>query len=335
MFPGKADSSYLNANSVRRRGHILLLILALSQFRLSGQSGDSNRIVPGYPVYSQYLHNGLMINPAYAGSREALSAVISYRMQWMGIEDAPQLQTVSLHTPMKNDKVALGLNARFMQYGITKSSSVYAIYAYHIRLGKGKISFGLKAGVDMSNTDYNGLQGITLPDPVLPASNKLSYIFPNVGAGVYYFSKGIFAGVSVPSFLFYKSTGSGNTQAYHSFGEYDIVVYAGGLITFTPGFKFKPSALLDVSLHDSRKINQLDLNGNFIIADLIWIGGSWRTTEQVAVGHLQVNIGQQMMLGFSYDYPVGRMNSYSKGSGEIVFRYEFGSRVSASNPRYF
>jgi type IX secretion system PorP/SprF family membrane protein len=320
---------------VKRTGYIILLILLLIQFRSSGQSGDSNRIILGYPVYSQYLHNGLMINPAYAGSREALSATLSYRMQWMGIENAPQLQTVSIHTPMKNDKVALGLYGRFMQYGISNSSSIYAIYAYHIKLGTGKLSFGLKAGVDMSNTNYNGLKEIDTSDPVLPANGKLSFVFPNAGAGIYYFSKNIFAGASVPSFLFYKSTGSESTQAYHSFSEYDIILSAGGLITFSPGFKFKPSALLDLSLYDADKINQLDLNGNFIIADLLWIGGSWRTTEQVVVGHLQVNIGQQLMLGFSYDFPVGRMVSYSKGSSEIVLRYEFGSRVSASNPRYF
>ncbi|MCX6332820.1 MAG: type IX secretion system membrane protein PorP/SprF [Bacteroidia bacterium] len=320
---------------MRRTKYTIILILLLISCRSYGQAGDSNRIVLGYPVYSQYLHNGLMINPAYAGTRDALSAALSYRMQWMGITDAPQLQTVSIHTPLKNDKVALGLNARFMQYGIAKSSSIYAIYAYNIRMGNGKLSFGLKAGVDMSNTNYNGLQGIDLSDPVLPDNGKLSYIFPNAGAGIYYFNNTIFAGAAVPSFLFYRSTGNGKTQAYHSFNEYDLIFSAGGLITFSPGFKFKPSALLDLSLHDAQKINQLDINGNFIIADLIWIGGSWRTTEQVIVGHLQVNIRQQLMIGFSYDYPAGRMNSYSKGSSEFVLRYEFGSKVSASNPRYF
>jgi type IX secretion system PorP/SprF family membrane protein len=318
-----------------RKGFSIFIILILITFRVSGQNNDSTRIILGYPVYSQYIHNGLMINPAYAGSRDALTATISYRMQWMGIDNSPRLQTISLHTPMKNDKVALGLDARFMQYGITNSSSIYAMYAYHIRLAKGKLSFGLKAGVDISNTDYNGLRGIDKTDPVLPADGKLSYVFPNVGAGVYYFTDKIFAGVSVPSFLFYRSTGSGNTQAFHSFNEYDFIFSAGGLIKFSDEFKFKPSVLLDLSMHDANKINQLDLNGNFIFMDLFWLGASWRTTEQVIVGHLQVNLGQQLMLGFSYDYPAGRMNSFSKGSSEIILRYEFGSRVSASNPRYF
>jgi hypothetical protein len=93
--------------------------------------------------------------------------------------------------------------------------------------------------------------------------------------------------------------------------------------------------LIDYSLQNTKKLTQFDINGNFILADLIWVGGSWRTTEEVAVGILQVQLNPQFMFGFSYDYPVGRMNSYSKGSSEFILRYEFGSRVSAANPRYF
>ncbi|HOO99648.1 MAG TPA: type IX secretion system membrane protein PorP/SprF [Bacteroidales bacterium] len=319
---------------MRRTAFIISLFLTLINIRVTSQAPDSGRIILGYPVYSQYLHNGLMINPAYAGTRGSLNATLSYRMQWMGIADAPRLQTFSLHTPFKNDKVALGLEARFMQYGISRSSNVYAVYAYHIRFAKSRLSFGLKAGADISNTDYTGLLGVSRPDPVFP-EEVVSYVFPNAGAGVYYSSDRIFAGLSVPSFLFYRSSGGSSTQAYHSFSEYDIIFSAGGLITFTPDFKFKPSMLLDLSMHDADKINQLDINGNFIISDLLWVGASWRTTEQVLVAHLQVNIGQQLMIGFSYDYPAGRLTNYSKGSTEFILRYEFGSKVSASNPRYF
>ena len=124
-------------------------------------------------------------------------------------------------------------------------------------------------------------------------------------------------------------------QAYHSFNEYDLIFTAGGLITFSQFFRFKPSVLVNYSLQETKKLTQLDINGNFILADLIWVGGSWRTSEEVAVGIVQVQINQQLMFGFSYDYPVGRMNSYSKGSSEFILRYEFGSRISAANPKYF
>jgi hypothetical protein len=88
-------------------------LLFLSVFTsVPGQAvPDSTGISLGYPVYSQYLQNGLMINPAYTGSRGSLSGVLSYRMQWMGTKGSPVIQSVSLHTPLKNDKVALGIMA--------------------------------------------------------------------------------------------------------------------------------------------------------------------------------------------------------------------------------
>jgi type IX secretion system PorP/SprF family membrane protein len=189
----------------------------------------------------------------------------------------------------------------------------------------------------MSNTVYpnNDVDRfLTTPNDPVFTSDK-PWILPNVGAGVYYFSDRIFAGLSVPAFLSYRRSASGTLVPYHSFNEYDFLVTAGGLITFSNFIKFKPSMLINYSLHDTKKINQLDINGNLIIADLIWIGGSWRTTEQVAVGILQVQINPQLMFGFSYDNPMGRMSSFSRGSSEFVLRYEFGYKVSAGNPRYF
>jgi type IX secretion system PorP/SprF family membrane protein len=318
---------------------ILRLLLIFSfLFILNGAPGqavpDSNGISLGYPVYSQYLQNGLIINPAYAGSRGALSGLLSYRMQWIGAKGSPVIQSISLHTPMKEDKVALGIMAQFMQFGFTKATSIYASYAYNIRVGNGKLSFGLKGGADISNTDYTGIL-LTQPGDKVFTSNDKPYILPNVGAGLYYYSRKIFAGVSVPSFLSYKKTGTGSVQAYHKLSNYDFIFSGGGLITFSQFFKFKPSFLLDYSLQNAKKINQFDINGNFILADILWIGGSWRTTEEVVVGILQIQPTPQLMIGFSYDYPNGKTKSYSKGSTEIIIRYEFGYKVSAANPRYF
>jgi len=147
-----------------------VLLLLIINFAAGQNVPDSSRINLGFPVYSQYLQNGLVINPAYTGTREVLSGFLSYRMQWIGTSGAPLLQSLSFHSPMKNDKVALGMMAQFMQYGTTKSTSIYGSYAndkvalgmmaqfmqygttkstsiygsyaYHIKLKKGKISFG-------------------------------------------------------------------------------------------------------------------------------------------------------------------------------------------------
>ena len=311
-----------------------IISLSVIGYQLQAQQADSARINLGFPVYSQYLQNGLVINPAYAGTRGVLSAFLSYRMQWMGTKGSPLLQTASVNSLLKNDKVGLGVLAQFMQFGTTKSTSIYADYAYHIKLRKGRISFGLKAGADISNTDYTGLVLNDQDDPVFKTNDR-PLVLPNSGAGVYYSAERFFAGFSIPAFLSYRRTSNGSAVPYHSFGQYEMVFSAGGLITLSPLLKFKPSMLIDYSLEKTRKLSQFDLNGNFIIADMVWVGGSWRFSEHVAVGILQVQLNDQLMFGFSYDYPFGRLNSFSKGSTEFVLRYEFRYKVSAANPRYF
>ena len=95
---------------------------------------------------------------------------------------------------------------------------------------------------------------------------------PNVGAGVYYYSDKLFAGLSVPQFLSYQRTGKNTVEAYHSFHNYDFIFTAGGLITFSDFLKFKPSMLVNYSLQETKKLMQLDINGNFILGDLT-VGG--------------------------------------------------------------
>ncbi|HRT90368.1 MAG TPA: type IX secretion system membrane protein PorP/SprF [Bacteroidales bacterium] len=313
---------------------VLLFIMNFALFNLRAQngSGDPTRLSLVYPVYSQYLHNGLLINPAYAGTREALSFFASGRMQWWGIKGAPVSETVSLHTLLKNNKVGLGASGQFFRYGFSKATSVYTDYAYHIMLGKGRLSMGLRAGFDMSNTDY---AGIILIDPNDPAfmSNDKPYILPNVGSGIYYSSKRFFAGVAVPSFLSYLKSSSGEVT-FDTFTDFDLLATAGALISFSKAFRFKPSVFIDYPLNSPGGM-RLDVNGNFIFYDFLWLGASWRTYEEVAVGILQLQITPQLMLGYSYDYPTGKLSTYSKGSHEIILRYEFGYKVSAANPRYF
>jgi type IX secretion system PorP/SprF family membrane protein len=326
--------TYSGNNKLQRNKIVSVLFLFIFNLASGQNVSDSSRINLGFPIYSQYLQNGLVINPAYTGTREVLSGLLSYRMQWMGTNGSPTIQSVSFHSPMKNDKVALGIMAQFMKYGATKSTSIYGSYAYHIRLKNGKLSFGLKAGVDLSNTDYAGLLLNDPNDPVFKTNDR-ALVLPNVGTGAYYYSDRFFVGLSIPSFLNYRRTSSGSAVPYHSFSQYDFLFSAGALISIAPILKFKPSVLIDYSLQSTRKLTQFDINGNFIIADLIWAGGSYRVSEQVAVGILQVQINNQLMAGFSYDYPFGRMNSYSKGSTEFILRYEFRYKVSAANPRYF
>ena len=321
-------------NTYRTIALIALSYLFLRAEANPNQNPSQNNINLAFPVYSQYLQNGLVINPAYSGTRGALSSFISYRKQWFGITESPNLQTISLHTPFKNERDAVGFLAKFMQYGISKTTSMYGNYAHHINFERGKLSMGMRAGLDISNNNFSNIRTVQ-PGDIVFTSNEDPYILPNVGAGFYYYSNRIFAGFSVPHFLSYRKSSGNSMQAYHSFDEYDFIVTGGGLINFGEFFKFKPSFLLHYSLDESKKTKQFDISGNFIFGEIFWIGGSWRTNEKAFTGIIQMNVSQQFMIGLSYDYPLGFMNTYKNGSAEFCLRYEFGTKISAANPRYF
>ena len=306
-------------------GKYILICLALA----AGMTLEAQQV----PVTSQYLTNGLVINPAYAGTRGALSANLSYRKQWAKVTGAPQFQNISLHSPVnKREKVALGIMADYLTYGVTKDVGIYAYYAYQVRLGPGKLSMGLKGGLDLSNTNYNNLlfPDGNPADPLL--TGDMRYTLPNIGAGFYYYTDKFFVGLSVPSLMTYKRDEMDEFSVTPDYKLFKTYFSAGALITFSDIFKVKPSMLLRYSMSEPLEI---DLNANLIIADLVWIGGSYRIAEKAAVVLLDLQVTPQLKLGYSYDYQLGHLNNYTTGTHEVSLRYEFEFSVSATSPRYF
>ncbi len=285
------------------------------------------------PITSQYLTNGLVINPAYAGTRGALSANLSYRKQWARIDGAPQFQTVSLHSPINTrERVSLGLTADYLTYGVTRDVGIYGFYAYNVRMGRGRLSMGLRAGIGLSNTNYHNLRfpDGTPPDPLL--TGDMRYKLPNAGTGLYYYSDRLFVGLSVPSLLTYVRDERDEFRVTPSWSHFKTYLTAGTLLSISDLFKVKPSALLRYSAHEPL---EADLNLNLIFADILWLGGSYRIAEKAAVVLFDLQLTPQLKLGYSYDYQLGHLNNYTSGTHEVSLRYEFEFSVTATSPRYF
>lgn len=285
------------------------------------------------PITSQYLTNGLVINPAYAGTREVLSANLSYRKQWARINGAPQFQTLSLHSPVnKKERVSLGLMTDYLTYGVTKDVGIYAFYAYNIRYGPGRLSMGLKGGFDLSNTNYNRLQfpDDNPADPLL--MGDMRYALPNMGVGFYYYTDKYFVGLSVPSLLTYIRNEADQFRVTPAYSLFRTYLTGGALISVADMFKVKPSVLIRYSMHEPL---ELDLNANLIFADMLWLGGSYRIAEKAAVALVDLQVTPQLKVGYSFDYQLGHLNNYTTGTHEVSLRYEFTIAVSATSPRYF
>jgi type IX secretion system PorP/SprF family membrane protein len=309
---------------MKRSVYILVLFSLAMTLRVNAQQ---------VPITSQYLTNGLVINPAYTGTREALSANLSYRKQWARISGAPQFQTLSLHSPVnKKEKVSLGIMADYLTYGVTKDVGIYAFYSYAVRIGKGRLSMGLKGGFDLSNTNYNNLQfpDGNPADPLL--SGDMKYTLPNMGLGFYYYTDKYFAGLSVPSILTYRRDETDEFRVSPDYKLFRTYFTAGTILQFADAFKVKPSVLVRYSMHEPLEV---DLNANLIFADMLWVGGSYRIAEKAAVALLDLQITPQLKIGYSYDYQMGHLNKYTSGTHEVSLRYEFAFAVSATSPRYF
>ncbi len=286
----------------------------------------SDGLAQSYPLFSQYMRNGLAFNPAYAGSSEAFAASLVYRQQWTGFDGAPKTEVFSAHAPLKSDRVALGLLAYHDAYGVTNNTGVFANYAFRIHLKKGILSLGLKGGVYMQSENLNNVITDQANDPVF-TGNTEKVTVPNFGAGIFYYGEKFYTGFSIPGFL---SSRAG--EIYHDFNNYNFMLTSGALFTITRNFKFNPSFLLNYNLPTNL---QLDLTGNMVFWDFLWLGGSWRMQDNSVVGLLQFQISPQIGIGYSFDYSLGDLNKFNNGSHEVMLVFELRYKVKASNPRYF
>jgi type IX secretion system PorP/SprF family membrane protein len=284
------------------------------------------------PVFSDYISNGLVINPAYSGSRDVLSLSFMFRDQWAGFEGSPKYETFSAHAPLKNAHVGIGFLLLNENLGPTVNTQAYFNYAYRISFGNGKLALGLKAGINYTSNDWSNLDLNTQVDPAFNNNTK-KYILPNFGFGAYYSNRKIFAGLSVPYILNFKESKAGSGyQINHDLNQYNFLFTTGYLFDVSRNFKLKPSLLLKYNMIVGQ---QLDLNLNFILLnDKLWLGAAYRIKEAMS-SSLEVQINPQFRVGYAFDYSGGHLNNFSYTSHEIFIRYEFSYKIKAFNPRYF
>lgn len=282
-------------------------------------------------LFSQYMCNKLLINPGYAGSRETFSADMAYRYQWVGIDGAPKTIALSMHAPMRNDHVGLGGYIYSDQIGPAVDQGALATYAYRVNLPKGKLSFGIQAGVKYYTIDWDMIV-VEDPDFVFQGDQK-SKITPDANIGIYYFAKRVYAGISSKQLLQneYGMVTVNGQKAYskllrHFYGM------AGLALPVSDHVIFKPSVLVK---YVKNAPWQMDLNASFLFNDLIWLGMTYRTCGDL-VFLTELNIGRKYRLGYSYDVNVKNMIHYNSGSHEIRLGIDLDLLKNRMyTPRYF
>ena len=271
-------------------------------------------------LYSQYMFNGLLINPAYAGSNDVLNTTLVNRNQWVGFNGAPRTSTFSLHTPLKNKKLNVGITFTNDQFGITTQNKINGVFAYRLFFKKSSLSFGLQLGVDFIKNNWNSIQ-TTAPGDQVFTSQYSSQSLPQTGFGVYYKAKKFYAGVSSPDML---SIGTSELVYKSAF------LTAGYLFDLSENIKLKPSVLVKYIKNSPFEI---DINA-IVYFKIVGIGCSYRSNDAM-VFLATVNINKQFSAGYSYDLTTSKLSTYVRGSHEIMLKYEFGYKVNPQSPRYF
>lgn len=295
-----------------------------------GLLNTTNSVAQQDAQFTQYMYNTINVNPAYAGSRGVMSVFGVYRAQWIGLEGAPTTSAASIHSPIDNSRVGLGLSLSKDEIGISDRKTVAADFSYTINTSVDyKLSFGVKGSASLLNVDYTKLNKYDKNDPKFQ-NNIDNQFSPNIGAGVYYHSDKLYAGVSVPFILetkhFDDNTNSVAKDALHYY-------FIGGYVfDVSETTKFKPAFLIK-SVKGAPL--QADLTANFMFHDKFVVGGAWRWSAAVS-GLVGFQVDGNWFVGYTYDSDTTKLANYNSGSHEIFLRYEFkGKQEKIISPRFF
>lgn len=280
------------------------------------------------PLQSQYMFNGIALNPAYTGSEDAFSVVGSLRAQWVGFPGAPTTQALTAHAPLKNMNSAFGAQLYADQIGVTRNTGIFGSYAYRLRFQKSTLVFGAAGGVNFIRSYFSELEGNDQGDGVIMNDSPLG-ILPDFSFGMHYYGKKYFVSFSLPKFLSHDFDGV-KYRLNNNFRNYNLMLGGGYLFKLRNGMELKPS-ILGKFKADSEL--QFDFNLMSTFNKSIEAGVSYRTSEAI-VGLVKININQQFSLMYSFGLPLSPILKYTYGSHELSLKYTFLYKSNIASPRF-
>jgi type IX secretion system PorP/SprF family membrane protein len=282
------------------------------------------------PLFTQYMFNKLVVNPAYAGSQEMATIDLLNRYQWVGIEGAPKTLTLSAHTVTDNNKVGLGIYVYRDELGPTVDQGVMGTYAYRIETQRGYISMGIQGGFKYFDYDWN-IINTQYPDELfLP--QEVRKITPDFNVGFYYQTNRFFAGISSKQLL-ENEFGVAKVDGKNTFSRLSrhFYVMSGFALPINDKIVFRPSALIK---YVQNSPVQADFNASFLFSDIFWVGASFRFDKAVTF-LTEFSLTKNIRLGYSFDLYVNELQFYNKGSHEIRLGFDFVNKTRMKTPRYF
>jgi len=288
------------------------------------------------PHYTQYMYNMSIINPAYAtDDLETVNLGALYRAQWVGIEGAPSTGMFFAHKPM-TENIEIGVSMVHDQVGdVVKETTLFFDFAYILRFKeKHKLSLGLKAGSSFFTTDFSGFQ-YTDVEPDAAFANNLSRVYPNVGAGVFYFTDKYYVGLSVPNLLQNTHLSRQDGVVANGVESNHYFLTAGYVFDLNENIKFKPAFMTKMVASAPAS---LDVTSNFLLYNKVEVGAAYRVGDAVS-GIVNFRFNEQIRIGYSYDYTLTNLTRFNSGSHEFLVLFDLGFDKKKNgfdkSPRFF
>ena len=296
---------------------------------------NSNAFAQTEPMYSQYMYNMLGVNPAYAGNREALSLNFFQRNQWVGIKGAPKTTSISMDQSIKDGKIGWGLQVYDDRLGIEAATGFNGMLSTRIKVSEqGVLSGGLSFGLMNYQINLNDVNNSNNPnDPSFISTDNPSTWNRSLGMGIYYNTDRFYAGVSTPSILKSRLASYNNMKtSIQKSNDFHLFANTGYVFDINEDVKLKPSTM--VKMVSGAPI-QADINMNIWLKDLLGFGGSYRTGDAF-VGMVELQATSNLRFGYAYDMPFNPLKYFTKGSHELMLRYEIGNfKTKIKSTRYF
>lgn len=268
------------------------------------------------PIYSQYILNPQVINPAYSGLTNNLNLNASYRMQWMGLEGQPNTFNLNGNTSLLDNKAGAGFMLSHDQIGNTQNTELNASFAYKLELGHDRmVSFGMQAGLINYRIDNSDLNIYDEGDEVFMNNERGTSL--NIGAGLIFKGQDFLIGISVPRMLPTKFKAGERefelyNQHYYIFGAY--VLYLNEQI------KFKPTALVRAVKGASVSA---DIGANIILNSIHTAGMFTRNFKTYGI-LVQTLYREKFRFGYVFELPTSK----SVGTRFTTHEISVGLRLS-------
>jgi type IX secretion system PorP/SprF family membrane protein len=292
------------------------------------------------PLYSQYMLNGFLLNPAVAGSEGYTAVNLTAREQWIGLQDAPSTYALSYQTRVlrnsyisksssvrkrqryssRSGKVGFGAHVYSDRNGAVEKTGLKATYAYHIFFGNSQLSMGasLTAFQLRLNDDR-----IILDDEndVIWINARGTAFIPDADVGIYYDTPDFYIGASVDQLL--ESVIKLGDTGYDQYRqERNYYVMAGYDYPISDQWVISPSTLLKLSDNGAF---QGDFSTKLYYDQTYWGGLTYRTGQAVIMmAGLRID---RMIFGYAFDISVGSIMRNSYGTHEFVFAAQFGDNA--------